>query len=375
MKKIKNDLWLLDAHCDSFEMRNFLGTNFDLTQGRYLLSEAIKKFIKQSFKIHFPKNAIHNYQTTLPRLKQGNVKALFLNVADYDLPASIKMIDACYKMAERHSAIMHLCCNNTEIKHAVKTNKIALILLAEGPCVFHGDIELLRLWHSLGIRIVSVSHGEGTLGFPKNAKLVYKNLQSLASTSAWQVSTSTERYLSLALRQKLYQKEKGLSPTGKKMLREIEKLKIICDLSHANDRAFWEVLENTNVKVCVTHSNCAALCNHTRNLTDEMMQALAARDGVMGLCFYGNIIDKKHPSLQRFVEHVLHALTIIGENHVGIGTDFDGVEPDAFMAIPHSGRMNDLWEALDKAGVKYSTVCKIAHENFLRILPNNTYHN
>ncbi len=147
----------------------------------------------------------------------------------------------------------------------------------------------------------------------------------------------------------------------------MERLNILCDLSHANDRAFWEVLEKTKVKVCTTHSNCAAFCNHTRNLTDEMMKALAARGGVMGLCFYGRFIDKKHPSLQRFVEHILHALTIMGEDHVGIGSDFDGVEPDAFMAIPHPGRMNNLWEALDKTGVKHSTLCKIAHGNFLRI--------
>lgn len=98
-----------------------------------------------------------------------------------------------------------------------------------------------------------------------------------------------------------------------------------------------------------------------------MMKALAARGGVMGLCFYGSFIDKKHPSLQRFVEHILHALTIMGEDHIGIGSDFDGVQLDAFMAILHPGRMNDLWEALDKVGVKHSTLCKIAHGNFLRI--------
>lgn len=106
----------------------------------------------------------------------------------------------------------------------------------------------------------------------------------------------------------------------------------------------------------------------TRNLTDEMMQALARRNGVMGLCFYGEFIDEYKPTLACFVEHVLHALSIMGENHVGIGGDFDGVQPGAFMAIPHPGRMHELWEALDKAGVRLNVMKKIAHENFLRLM-------
>jgi membrane dipeptidase len=68
------------------------------------------------------------------------------------------------------------------------------------------------------------------------------------------------------------------------------------------------------------------------------------------------------------VEHILHALTIMGPDHVGIGTDYDGVPPEAFMAISHPGHMNDLWLALEKQGVDEATMRKIAHENFLRLL-------
>ena len=114
----------------------------------------------------------------------------------------------------------------------------------------------------------------------------------LAPTSAWQISTSSYKFISPVERNKLYQKEKGLSPVGKQMLKEMEKLDMICDLSHADDAAFWETLENTQVKVCVTHSNCASLCGHTRNLTDDMMKALAKRSGVMAHCFYGSFIDE-----------------------------------------------------------------------------------
>jgi membrane dipeptidase len=151
-------------------------------------------------------------------------------------------------------------------------------------------------------------------------------------------------------------------------LEEMAKLKIVCDLSHANDATFWEALELSSGKICCTHSNCASICCHSRNLTDSMMKALAEHGGVMGLCFYGEFIDQDSPSLERYVEHILHALTIMGPDHVGIGTDYDGVPPEAFMAISHPGHMNDLWLALEKQGVDEATMRKIAHENFLRLL-------
>jgi membrane dipeptidase len=361
----KNNLWLLDAHCDAFEMRNFLRHDFDLTKKRYLLSPEIKHFLSKTFKA---KLSVNDYHVTLKRLTKGIVKALFLNVSDFDYLAGSKMIDAAYSLVNKYPKKIVICCDAKEIKQAVKNDKIAIILVAEGPLVFQGKVHLLRNWHRLGIQVVNLSHGEGAEGLTKDAQIIYKHQSSLASTCAWQISTSYEKIISFRERNQLYKKQKGLSQIGKTMLNEMEQLGMICDLSHANDAAFWEALENTNVKVCATHSNCASLCNHTRNLTNDMMRALAKRNGVMGLCFYGNFIDENKPTLNRFIEHVLHALSIMGENHVGIGTDFDGVEPGVFMAIPHPGRMNELWEALDKVGINLKIMKKIAHENFLQLM-------
>ena len=216
--------------------------------------------------------------------------------------------------------------------------------------------------------MVNLTHGEGTDGLTNLIKSRYKNKAKIIQSGALQVTPSSERILSKTERAKLYKNEKGLSEFGKAAVEEMAKLKIVCDLSHANDAAFWEVLNLTSGKVCVTHSNCASLCGQARNLTDEMMKALAEHGGVMGLIFYGEFIDEHKPSLQRYVDHILHALSIMGLNHVGIGTDYDGVPPGAFMAIPNPARMNDLWEALDKAGVDHKTMRKIAHENFLGLL-------
>jgi len=364
----KNNPWLLDAHCDAFEMRNFLGHDFDLSCGKYLLSSKVKRFLLETFGVQFSANAVNNYHVTFSRLAKGNVKALFLNVSDYDFLAGSKMIDAVYNLVSKYPKKVTICHSAKEVNQAIKDGKLALILVAEGPLVFQGEVDLLRNWRRLGIQIVNLSHGEGAEGFTKDAQVVYKHLLPLAPTSAWQISTSSVGFMTHTKRNQLYKKEKGLSPIGKQMLKEMEKLGMICDLSHASDAAFWETLENTRVKVCATHSNCASLCGHTRNLTDDMMKALAKRNGVMGLCFYGNFIDEHKPSLARFVDHILHSLIIMGENHVGIGTDFDGVEPGAFMAIPHPGKINKLWEKLDKAEVSSKVISKIAHENFLRLM-------
>lgn len=366
---INNDLYLLDAHCDCFEMRNFLNHSFDLTKQTYLISKEMQIFLKNTFK-EDTKNLseTHTYQTTLKGLQQGNVKIIFINVAYYDLFTSSKIIDGVYNFVEQNSNLFAICRNKAAIETALKNNKIALVFSAEGPMLFHGQVDLLKNFYRLGIKIVNLTHGEGTEGLDKNAQLVFPHLKESAAKFALQISPSASDYFDAITRKNFRQQEKGLSEVGKTMLAAMHKLNIICDLSHANDAAFWEIIETTSNKICATHSNCAALCGHSRNLTDDMMRALAKRNGVMGLVFYGRFIDENKPSLERYVQHILHALEIMGPNNVGIGTDYDGVEPGAFMAIDKPGKMNELWEALDKAGVNHNTMLKIAHENFLRLI-------
>ena len=361
-------LWLLDAHCDSFEMRNFLKHEFDLSKSKLFIQKTVLNFLNDSFKTEFPAKTVNNYHVTFSRLATGHVKVLFLNIGDYDFLSSSKMLNAAYELVNKYPHKIVIGRNKNEILRSIQQNKLILVLSVEGPIIFQGQIDLMEHWHRLGVRVINLSHGEGTQGFAHNAKIIYKELEQTALHCSLQVTTSAECYMSSEAREKLRSKERGLSEFGKRMLNKMERLNILCDLSHANDAAFWETLETTSGKVCVTHSNCSSLCPHTRNLTDAMMTALAEHNGVMGLCFYGPYISEHKPSLKLFVEHVLHALSVMGPDHVGIGSDFDGVQPGAFMAIPHPGHINDLWEALDKAGVNQKTLKKIAHENFLRLM-------
>jgi len=121
--------------------------------------------------------------------------------------------------------------------------------------------------------------------------------------------------------------------------------------------------------VCSTHGACAELSPHSRNLTDEMLRALAQRKGVLGVCFYTPFIHQTNPTLDAYMEHILHALELMGEDGVGIGTDYDGGGDESHLVIRDPSGMNALWEALDKKGLPKRVLVKIAHENFLRLLP------
>jgi microsomal dipeptidase-like Zn-dependent dipeptidase len=341
---------LLDAHCDSLYIRTLFGEEADLavTGEKYPC------------------------RVTLSRLREGNVGCVFMNCGDIDLLLSSTILDNLHKLAGRHAESVSICYSAGDVSKAVSSGKLAVVISLEGQMLFLEQLDLLRNWHRLGARVASISHGEGAAGltdFARRALQGNRRYRLIDETAnPLQVTPSTDGYMTPAEREGLYRREKGLTEYGKLALREMARLGMVCDLSHSNDATFWEALETTSGKLCATHSNCAALCCHSRNLTDGMMKALARHGGVMGVCFYGEFIDRENPTLRRYVEHILHALEVMGPDHVGIGSDYDGVPPDCFMAVPDPGQTGGLWAELRKAGADTATMQKIAHGNFLRLL-------
>ncbi len=349
------DLWTIDAHCDTWYMREFL-------RGPGLPQE-LQGVDPDTF-----------FRVTLPRLKEGRVRCVFVNVGDIGLLTSSAVIDGLYRSAGETGSGITICRNAAEVTAAVRSGNLAVVMACESSFLFLGHPGLMRNWHRLGVRVMNITHGEGLedLGWFATTALAKERVLQPGTAPALQVTPSRDGYMDLPEREQLWKKETGLTDTGRALLSEIILLGIVCDLSHANDATFREALllgeETGKAKFCCTHSNCASLCRHTRNLTDEMMASLAEQGGVMGLCFFGEFIDADKPTPDRFVEHVLHALDVMGPDHVGIGSDYDGVPPGAFMAVPHPGRMEDLWVALSDAGIPAPTLRKIAHDNFLKLL-------
>ena len=119
----------------------------------------------------------------------------------------------------------------------------------------------------------------------------------------------------------------GLSPFGREVVTEMNRIGMMIDVSHAADATFDDVIRLSRRPIVATHSSCRALCDHRRNLDDDRIRALAAQGGVMQICLYGGFINHDHPdgaTLSDAVRHILHVIRLVGPNHVGIGSDFDG---------------------------------------------------
>ncbi len=293
------------------------------------------------------------YQADGARLKRGGIKATFVMVGDKDIRQSLRLIDAVHCMAETQPSSFALCTNAADVRRALRARRLALIMSIEGQSMFNEDPANIRLWHRMGVRVMSLTHGEGRFGGPP---------------TALQQDTAHGSHLSESERSILFRQSKGLTAFARESLREMGRLKVIVDLAHTNDKAFFEALECAAGPVAVTHGNTYALCPHARNCTDEMLRALAARGGVIGICAFKCFVDVMQPSLARMADHFEHALEVMGENHVGFGSDFDGIPLHEELVIPDAAAVPALWRELRKRGITERVIRKIAFENFMRLL-------
>ncbi len=165
----------------------------------------------------------------------------------------------------------------------------------------------------------------------------------------------------------------GLSPFGREVVAEMNRLGMLIDVSHVSDETFYDVLRYSTKPVVATHSCCRALCNHKRNMTDDMIKALAAAGGVIQINFYPYFLDAAYkeggsiPSYTLIADHIDHVVDLVGVDHVGIGSDFDGIEvtPEGMEDI---SMMPKLFEELRRRGYSETDLEKIASGNFFRIL-------
>ncbi len=163
----------------------------------------------------------------------------------------------------------------------------------------------------------------------------------------------------------------GLSPFGREVVAEMNRLGMLVDVSHISDAAFYDVLECSSRPVVATHSCCRALADHPRNMTDDMIRALAAAGGVIQINFYPVFLDsgyeKVNPSCRRIADHIDHVVQLVGIGHVGLGSDYDGIEitPDGMEDI---SKFYKVLDELRNRGYSEHDISKIASGNFFRIL-------
>ena len=157
----------------------------------------------------------------------------------------------------------------------------------------------------------------------------------------------------------------GLTAFGRQVVRRMEELGMLVDVSHLNDAGFWDVLDTATKPVVASHSCCRALCGDLRNLTDQQLRRLGESGGVVGITYVPWFIDtEKEPTLERLVDHILHALEQAGEDAVGLGSDFDG----GGDLLTDASQVPLITEALVRRGVGEEVIVKVLGTNHRRLL-------
>lgn len=237
----------------------------------------------------------------------------------------------------KNSDILSFCKTSSDIKNAISNNKIAAVLSVEGGTALAGRIDRLQHLYDCGVRLLT---------------LTWNGQCEIACGSD-------------------VENGRGLTSFGFDVVREMETLNMIIDVSHLNDIGFYEVAKNTTKPFVATHSNSRTVKNHCRNLTDDQFKIIRDREGLVGLNFYdGFLPDDRESGCDGVLRNLYHFLELGGEDVVAIGADFDG----ATMCDDLSGidRMNSLYEYFVCNGISENVVKKVFFDNamefFVRVL-------
>ena len=174
---------------------------------------------------------------------------------------------------------------------AKAAGKLAAILVIENSDGVERSLNILKSLHHLGVRSIGLTH----------------------DPTSWAAAGNAET-----------DSGGGLTRFGVQLVKEMNRLGMLVDVSHISEHGFWNVLEIAERPVIASHSNCKALCGHPRNLTDEQIKRIAQNGGVIGATFVTWFIDDDAPSFSRYIDHIDHIVNLVGDDHVGIGSDFDG---------------------------------------------------
>jgi membrane dipeptidase len=285
-------------------------------------------------------------QIDLPRIREGGVKCLlFAMYVDPQYTARLRrlvqMIDAFHSELARYPEQVSLATSYKEIIKTVKDSKIAAMITIEGGESLEGSLAALRIMYKLGARSLTLTH------FPRN---------ELGDGSGADTGSHLTKF-------------------GREVVQEMNRIGMIVDISHLNQTGFWDVLELTKDPVLATHSNCKALCSHHRNLTDDQIKALAEKGGVMNLSFCAGFIKDgigfgdpeavKKVTVHDWLDHLDHAVDLVGTNHVGIGSDLDG--GCGFPDLHDVTTFPRLTEGMVARGYSDSDIKKVLGANDLRV--------
>jgi len=321
--------------------------------------------------------------TDIPRLKQGGVNWQFWSAYVPATPLkgekggfvrqTMEQIDLIHRMVAKYPDAFEMASTADDVVRIHKAGKIASMIGVEGGHCIENSLALLRVYHTLGVRYMTLTHSENT---------------------DWADSATDKP------------KSNGLSPFGDDVVREMNRIGMLVDLSHVSDQTMKRALEITQAPVIFSHSSARAICNHPRNVPDDVLKLVAKNNGVVMVNFFSGFVSpdaarvtknmlqeyremrakypnekdlaeamkafrREHPiprgSIHDVVDHIMHIVQVAGADHVGLGSDYDGistcpVQMDDVTSYPL------ITQCLLDRGLSPTDIKKILGENVLRVL-------
>ena len=302
----------------------------------------------------------------LPRLKRGGLDGAFFSIympgtvtGPKAVSDSLKTIASVHRLVEQYGDSLALCTSASDVRRAQRLGKFAVLIGMEGGHMIHNSLPILRMYARLGIRYLTLTHNVNT---------------------DWADSVADSRVYG------------GLNELGVSVVKELNRLGVLVDVSHISDETFWDVLEVSEAPLIASHSSCRDLSNHPRNMNDEMIRALAEQGGVIQITFVDQFLDVEHHAAreasiqeassdgeaetgrepippviwERIVDHIDHAVQVAGVDHVGLGSDFDGA--DMPRGMEDVSFLPKITQELLKRGYDENQIRLILGENTLRVL-------
>jgi len=368
-RAIHDSALIIDTHADT--PQRFLDENFDLGSTD-------------------PNDIGH---ISLDKAKRGNLGAEFFSIwvepetnQGHFARRTFDLIDSVYEQAARHPDHMMMAFSVADIDRAHKEHKLAALMGIEGGHSIENDMHLLRDYYRLGVRYMTLSW---------------------SNTNEWADSSGD-------IDDPKVQHHNGLTDFGKQVVLEMNRLGIIVDISHVADRTFWDAIATTKAPLIASHSSARALTDAPRNMTDDMLRAVARNGGVVDVNFYSGFVDENYrkasapigkqaaeavrayeekqkaaglpftyidedrierewaakiprPPLKSLIDHVDHIAKVAGIDHVGLGSDFDGVAGATPAGIDSAADLPKITQALLDRGYSADDIKKILGGNILRV--------
>lgn len=332
IRRIHNNSIIVDGH---FDLLNLVADSRQSGYTQVILRDYLPDFIKSG--VNIVVSSLYVDDIFLPEM--GLRKAL-------------GQISALYAEIDESSHNIMLCRTYNEIIEAINNKKLGILLSLEGVEPLLNDLSLLRIFYELGVRIIGLTW----------------NNRNYAADGCYSYNALNGR-------------KGGLTDFGVKLIEAAEALGMIIDVSHLNEEGFFDAMEVAKGPVIASHSNCRALANSMRNLTDEQIKALASKKGVIGMnACSGFVADCDNESdIQHLINHVDHIVEIAGVQHVGVGFDFCDIlrakaplsktatDRKHFDVMKGYGDMDLFIEGLIRRGYSDNDIGLILGGNFLNI--------